>query len=154
MKKILFAIFIFLLNCQSDPVELTTEIGRLEAKLRDTQKASDQLDIDLQHKFQTFHHLKNEIETLQKVRQGKHLFHIVTIQVKQERQGLDILDLEAQVKDHLNSFQFEIAVDPIYYGLLTEGEKIVEKFRGGSFLFRGSTSSMSFRVIKKRIEAL
>lgn len=142
------------IQCQKDPVEIQTEIGRLEAKLRDTKKASDSLDIELQNKFHVYEHLKHEVSVLQKVQQGKKLFHIVTIRVKQERRGLDMLDVEAQMKDHFNAFEFDIPVDPVYYGMLNEGDYLVEKFRNGSLLFKGSTSSMTFRVIKKRIEAM
>lgn len=139
-------------NCSKSAPELKDEIARLENKLRDTQKAYNQLH----QESQTLHAVKTELEhdvkVLRALQRGTKPLFILTLSVRQERHGLDTLDLEKHIKDELNEFTFEMPVDQIVYEQSTIGNPMVESFRNGSFLFKLSTSSIVIRVVNKRVD--
>ena len=153
MRYILIAISFTFLFCHKSADELNGEISRLENKLRDTQRAYN----DLHRETENLHLIKSELEhntrVLKALEQGKSPLYILTVEVKQERMGFDAFDLEKQMKDHINAFTFEIPVDKKFYDASSIGQPIAEGFRSGSFVFKLSTSAMVLTVTGKRIEA-
>jgi hypothetical protein len=75
--------------------------------------------------------------------------YILKIQFSQSRFSLDISD---HIKDSMNSGEFELPVDRDFYNSVNVGDKMVDNFRMGSFILRGSFSSWNFKIINKRIE--
>lgn len=75
--------------------------------------------------------------------------YIITFEGKQSHFSLD---LSEHVKDAMNAFTFEVAVDAIYYRTVNVGDNIVDEFRTGSLFMKSSFGDMKLTVIGKRIE--
>lgn len=149
---LLLAIALSLSNCSKSAPELKEEISRLENKLRDTQKAYNQLYDETQTLHAAKTELDHNVKVLRALQRGAKPLYILTLSVRQERNGFDALDIEKHIKDELNEFHFEMPVDQMVYEQSTVGNPLVESFRSGSLLFKLSTSTTVIRVVNKRID--
>ena len=75
--------------------------------------------------------------------------YILKFELKQARLSLNPMSL---IKDKVNAIEFELPVDKEFYDSIDVGDLIVDKFRAGSFILRGSFSNWRMSVIRKRIE--
>lgn len=75
--------------------------------------------------------------------------YILKFELKQARLSLNPL---SHVKDRINAIKFELPVDKEFYDSIDVGDLIIDKFRSGSFVLRGSFSNWRMSVINKRIE--
>lgn len=123
----------------SNEVEDLQDRGkRLNAQVIDQQKKLNSLDTKLAEK-------NTELSSLSK----QNPKFILKIEFSQSRVSLDIWQ---HVKDGMNAGQFEIPVDKEFYDSVEVGTRLVDDFRAGSFILRGSFSSWNFKVIDKRIQ--
>jgi hypothetical protein len=145
MKNIiLLAVLGCLFSCESKTYT-KSEIEKFQesAKLLDDQVKSKRNELsDLNQKVNS----KNaELNALSK----NNPKYMLKIRFKQSRISLDIGE---HLKDSMNSGYFEIPVDKEFYDSVKVGDKIVDKFRGGSFIISGSFSDWVLKVEDKRIK--
>ncbi len=143
-KLILTLITLMQLSCDNKlytqtEVELLNQQGKnLSVSIAEKQK-------QLQH-LNTAVSVKNaELNAISK----ENPKYILKIQFSQSRFSLDISD---HIKDSMNSGEFELPVDREFYNSVNVEDKMVDNFRMGSFILRGSFSSWNFKIINKRIE--
>jgi len=74
--------------------------------------------------------------------------YILQFELKQARLSLNPL---SHIRDKINVIEFELPVDKEFYDLINVRDLIVDKFRAGSFILRGSFSNWRMSVINKRI---
>lgn len=74
-------------------------------------------------------------------------YYILTLEIKQSHFSLDIAE---HAKDSMNTLKIEIPVDKDYYYSLNKGDYIVDNFRMGSLLMKGSFGKWKIRVIDKK----
>jgi len=74
--------------------------------------------------------------------------YILTFELKQARLSFNPL---SHIRDKINAIEFELPVDKEFYDSIDVGDLIIDKFRAGSFVLRGSFSNWRMSVINKRI---
>ncbi|MDL1980666.1 MAG: hypothetical protein LWX02_04180 [Deltaproteobacteria bacterium] len=74
--------------------------------------------------------------------------YILKFKLKQVRLSLNPL---SHVRDKINTIEFELPVDKEFYDSIYVGDLIIDRFRAGSFILRGSFSNWRMSVINKRI---
>ena len=74
--------------------------------------------------------------------------YILKFELKQVRLSLNPL---SHVRDKINTIEFELPVDKEFYDSINVGDLIIDRFRAGSFILRGSFSNWRMSVINKRI---
>ena len=74
--------------------------------------------------------------------------YILKFELKQARLSLNPL---SHVRDKINTIEFELPVDKDFYDSIDVGDRIIDRFRAGSFILRGSFSNWRMSVINKRI---
>lgn len=74
--------------------------------------------------------------------------YILKFELKQVRLSLNPL---SHVRDKINTIEFELPVDKEFYDSIDVGDLIIDRFRAGSFILRGSFSNWRMSVINKRI---
>ncbi len=74
--------------------------------------------------------------------------YIVQFELKQARLSINPM---SHIRDEINAIEFELPVDKGFYDSIDVGDLIVDKFRAGSFVLRGSFSNWRMSVISKRI---
>jgi len=74
--------------------------------------------------------------------------YILKFELKQVRLSLNPL---SHVRDKINTIEFELPVDKEFYDSIHVGDLIIDRFRAGSFILRGSFSNWRMSVINKRI---
>ncbi|MDD5331365.1 MAG: hypothetical protein PHE43_00900 [Candidatus Nanoarchaeia archaeon] len=62
------------------------------------------------------------------------------------------LDLEEQIADGLNEIVFELPVSKSFYNQTKVGTKLLDDFREGSLLLKGSLGSWHLKVVGKRVK--
>lgn len=74
--------------------------------------------------------------------------YIVTFEMSQSHLTLSISE---HIKDAMNKATFDMPVDKRFYDSVKPGQRIVNDFRAGSFIMRGSFGNWSLTVKSKRI---
>jgi hypothetical protein len=74
--------------------------------------------------------------------------YILKFELRQSRVSLNFM---SHIKDEINAIEFELPVDKEFYDSVRVGDAIVDRFRAGSFVLRGSFSNWRMSVVKKRI---
>ncbi|MBS9774750.1 MAG: hypothetical protein KGV59_06300 [Tenacibaculum sp.] len=74
--------------------------------------------------------------------------YIIKFKLKQSRFSLNIM---SHIKDHVNAIEFEFPTDKKTYNSLSVGDKIVDDFRVGSFIFNSTFSDWQITIVDKRI---
>lgn len=75
-------------------------------------------------------------------------YYIVTFECTQSH---FTLDLSEHLKDSINKLTFEVPVDKDYYDKVKVGDKIIDSFRMGSFIMKGSLGKWKIKVMDKRV---
>jgi hypothetical protein len=65
------------------------------------------------------------------------------------RQSHFTLSLKQHLSDEWNKVKFEIPVDKEYYDSLSVGSEIIDEFRVGSWIMKGSFGNWKMKVINK-----
>ncbi|MBD1209690.1 MAG: hypothetical protein H9535_14750 [Ignavibacteria bacterium] len=92
--------------------------------------------------------LSQQIADLQQGKTPTKTKYILKLHLKQSHFSLSI---KKHLKDYANSIDFEIPVDKEYFDSVKEGEKLVDKFRFGSFVLYGSFGDWEMKVKEKII---
>ena len=74
--------------------------------------------------------------------------YVVTFELKQDHISLDP---KVWVADSMNTVKFQLPVDKEYYDSVQIGERVLNKFRVGSLLFKGSFGNWNVKVVNKEI---
>lgn len=140
-------IIITLISCeskesvQSDIDKLRSERLRLRNSVRSQQNAVVRLNDELNAYNEKIREAK--ILTSEKEPQ-----YIVKFELKQSRFSLKISN---HIKDEMNAIQFEMPVSREFYNSIHNGQNIVDEFRSGSIILKGSFSKWKLKVINKTI---
>jgi hypothetical protein len=151
MKKliILLLVIIGLWSCKKEtPCTITDDIDQLK-----------QTKSEYQNEIRNFVEIRgkivHEIDSLTAVlkiidiyKSGRIPQYILKIHLKQSH---ITLDLGKVIKDHMNTVDFELPVDKLFYDQVQVGTSIVDDFRMGSFILSGSIGSWDMTVSGKEI---
>lgn len=86
---------------------------------------------------------------LDKLTHGQEPTYTVRFKLSQSHFTLDPFE---HVKDHMNAIEFSMPVSREFYEKVHPGSEIVDSFRAGSFLFRGSLGSWDLHVVGKHVQ--
>lgn len=75
--------------------------------------------------------------------------YVLTLEIKQSHFSLDISE---HLKDSMNAIEIQIPVDKEYYDSVEVGQDIVDEFRMGSFIFKGTYGNFKVSVAGKEIQ--
>ncbi len=127
-------------------VDQLNQLGKtLSEQVKDKNKQLYQLNKILEEKNTDIAKRNAELDTLLKDERTyiiKLSFSTVTV----------TLDMWEHMKNAANAGEFEIPVDRNFYNNVKVGDNLVDVFKVGSFLRRGSFSGFEFYVTGKRIE--
>lgn len=153
MKKIsLLCLILFMFGCgeeyyngkidelKKEKKSLSTEVSLLSSNVNDLENKKETLN-------KSYLELKKEVDVLNAKLEGKKILYILRLEVSTSR---FTLDMEEMLKDAMNAVEFEIPVDESFYNKCLIGEKLVNKFRAGSFVMSGSMGSNNVKVIDKK----
>ncbi|MGN0514387.1 MAG: hypothetical protein ACI4GD_08910 [Lachnospiraceae bacterium] len=141
LKKIIMYIVITTLclslaGCAENKQALDHEITELKSEINQLTSQRDAL--------------KTEISDI-KVENGTAKY-IITFVVKQSHLTTDVSEYTTEyMKDIMNAFTIQIPVDKEYYDSVEVGDTIVNKFRVGSYVLKGSFGSWEIIVEDKEI---
>lgn len=148
MKRILLLLLtILLVGCESKE-EVQSDIEKLQTQrviLEDIMVGMNNHIGELRGDIKL---LKQDKRVMEMYRDGETPRYIVTFELKQSHFSLDVTE---HMKDGMNKIKFDLPVDKTFYDSVTVGEKMIEEFRGGSFLMKGSLGSWIMHVRGKKI---
>lgn len=75
--------------------------------------------------------------------------YVLTLELRQSHFSFDVTE---HFKDALNTMEIQIPVDKEYYEAVEIGQDIVNEFRMGSFVFKGSAGNFKVTVKDKEIQ--
>lgn len=75
--------------------------------------------------------------------------YVLTLEIKQSHISLDISEY---LKDSMNAMEIQIPVDKEYYDSVEVGQNIMDEFRMGSFIFKGTFGNFKVTVTDKEIQ--
>lgn len=75
--------------------------------------------------------------------------YVLTLEVKQSHISLDISEY---LKDSMNAMEIQIPVDKEYYDSVEVGQNIMDEFRMGSFIYKGTFGNFKVTVTDKEIQ--
>lgn len=155
MKKLILLSSIFILSSCESSKDVQEDINRLRSE-RQT------IESQLNNSREILHRYRYEIDNIDlkkketeeainklEMLQSGNARYVIKVKCKQSRFSLDIGE---HIKDGMNAFEFELPVDSKFYNQVNVGTEIVDDFRTGSLILNGSFSSMTMKVISKRIE--
>lgn len=94
--------------------------------------------------------LQAEVNALQEIRDGliekDDIIYVLELEISQSHSSLDIDD---HLKDAMNKITIPIQVSEEYYYSIEEGDTLSNKFRVGSYVFKGSIGFWNIKVINK-----
>ena len=93
--------------------------------------------------------IKEKEIILSALNQGRAPHYVLTISVAVSRFSLDLFE---HMKDAANSGSFDIPVSREFYESVNSGDKLMDGFKGGSFVLHGSFSSWDIRIKSKHIQ--
>lgn len=92
--------------------------------------------------------LATQIQSLKSGVTGQEPKYILKIRLKQSHFSLSI---KKHIKDAVNAIDFELPVDKEFYNSVSEGTKLVDKFRFGSLILSGSFGDWEMKVKGKEV---
>ena len=128
--------------------EINQEIVELNARRHELRNEVSKLYSEVDEKTERLNTLNQTIKLQTAVAQGKKISYILTLELSQSH---FTLDLEEHMKDALNAIEFELPVDKELFDNVKVGTRIVDDFRVGSLLLRGSLGSWDMKVTDKEI---
>lgn len=155
MKRIILAIIIGLLiiscresNLKSDiqdlqyrKTELETKLSILETQIAIKNRISEEIDSKIENNKE----LIDQINIKLSDREPK---YILKLKLKQSHLSWSI---GKHIKDVMNAIEFELPVDKGFYDSINKGAEIVDQFRWGSLLLKGSMGDWKMTVVSKEI---
>lgn len=75
--------------------------------------------------------------------------YVLTLEIKQSHISLDISEY---LKDSMNAMEIQIPVDKEYYDSVEVGQDIMDEFRMGSFIYKGTFGNFKVTVTDKEIQ--
>lgn len=148
MKKLLLLLPISIMfSCESKK-DVENELKLLKNERIELRENVNQLDLLKGKKQEELYILESKLKELKIYEKGKSPKYILKLKLKQSRFSLDIGE---HIKDEMNSIEFEMPVDKDFYTNIKVGTEIVDDFRMGSFVLKGSFSSWEMKVIGKYI---
>ena len=94
-------------------------------------------------------HMDDQVEALDIQKSGHEPKYILTLHLRQISYSLSI---SKQIRDAANTVDFQIPVDADYYNAVNIGQEIVDDFRVGSLIMRGSFGNWRITVKNKSIQ--
>lgn len=148
MKKMALILCICIIGCQQTPDEIKKEIKQLEMTRDTLDKTTKGLRSQLESENVFLNSLRQETKFLTAVKENKPIKYILTLELSQSHFTLDI---GTHLKDSMNTAEFSIAVDKDLYDSVSVGKEMVNEFRMGSALFKGSLGSWHVMVKNKTV---
>lgn len=148
MKKIVMMMCLGLIGCQPTPEGLKEEIRKLKYERDTHQNILSNINSELNSKSGILTSLTNEVNLLKATKEGKPIKYMLTFELGQSHFTLDI---GTHLKDAANTVQFSMAVDKEFYDSVNVNQDLVNSFREGSLLFKGSFGSWHVVVVDKKI---
>lgn len=152
MKQLLFLLLcICVVSCtdlqeKKDQAKLlNAEIETLNAQYENQAARVNQLQSDL-NDYQ--YEIEEASNTLNAYKAGRTPQYIVQFKLKQSHFSLD---LSQHTKDVLNAIEFELPVSKEFYESIGIGTQVVDEFRVGSLLLKGSIGDWHMTVVNKKI---
>jgi hypothetical protein len=143
--KLLLVLFVIFFNssCEKSYTQIEVESLNKQGKFLASSNAQKQKELDKLNSEITKRN--TELNAISKDSPK----YVLKIKFSQSRFSLDITQ---HIKDSINSGEFEIPVDREFFNSVKIGDRLVDKFRAGSFILHGSFSSWNFLITDKRVE--
>lgn len=148
MKKIVIVALLGFCSCSESKEHIQKEIGILQSERIKIQNEIDNLRSKKAFEFKQLSDLQTKSKVQGIKNSGRQPKYILTIQLKQSRISLNI---SSHIKDAMNKISFQMPVDEEFYNQVSIGSEIMDEFRMGSFILRGSFSSWEMTVKNKQI---
>lgn len=143
-------IFIFaliLISCETKE-EVQSAVSRLKIERTVLQVELSKLNLEVLSKQNDINLLEEKLKELHFLSEGNDPKYILKIHLQQSHMSLSISD---HIKDSMNAIDFEMPVDKDFYHQVKAGDKIVDKFRSGSFVLYGKLGSWDMSIKSKEI---
>jgi cell division protein FtsB len=138
------------LSCARKPEAIRDHIKFLIQEEKNLNVSVNALRSEFNNLNQQVGQLREEVKTLEHVKGGGDVEYLLKLELRQERAGMDALDLGAQMKDEWNAVEFEMSVDKRTFQKYNAGDNFLKEYRRGSAMTEGSHSSWVIKVIGKR----
>ena len=138
-----------ILNAQKDYeviIEETQEI-KMKETVKQYLEEKNKLQSEKNRLTQEVNKINKDVELKKATIEGRTVY-LITVQLKQSHLSLDP---GVHIKDSMNAVEFQFPTNKEYYDSVKEGQKILEKFRSGSFWVEGSFGDWNVTAIKKEI---
>jgi len=156
MKKIILALSIVITFSSCEESRLKSSISDLEYRKTELETRLTSLETNISIKSRLSQEMDSKIndnkELIQKIdiiKSGKEPRYILKLKLKQSHLSLSI---SKHIKDAMNAIEFELPVDKDFYDSVSNGTEIIDQFRWGSLLLRGSMGDWKMTVISKEIK--
>lgn len=136
-----------LASCNDD-ANLDPNIARKRAELAELRTQCSQANSEVSAKQKEVNDLNEKLRILHIYESGNTPKYVLKLRLKQSHVSLDV---GKHMKDAMNSIEFELPVDHEFYNSVDEGDRIVDRFRAGSFIMKGSFGDWRMTVIDKYI---
>lgn len=140
-------LMITLVSCESES-GVKSDIDVLKTQRTELQNQIYELQDTKGDLYTTIDTLESKLKELKIYDSGQKPKYILKIHLKQSRISLSI---SSHIKDGLNAIDFELPVDKDFYDKVEVGDNIVDNFRVGSLLLRGSFGSWKMTVKDKEV---
>lgn len=148
MKKYIILLLLpVFLSCESEE-SIKRNIEKLRQERVELEKIKNNLESSNNDAKLKLNELLEKIKPLEIKAQGLKPNYILTLKLKQFHYTLDI---GKHIKDEINVIEFQIPVDEDFYNHVSVGTNIVDRFRFGSLIMKGSFGTWQMTVQHKEI---
>lgn len=140
-------LIITFVSCESKS-DVKSEIDVLKNQRIELQNQVYQLQKEKGTYIQDVSELESKLKELKIYDSGQKPKYVLTLHLKQSHISLSI---SKHIKDAVNAIDFELPVDKEFYDKVKVGDDIVDEFRMGSMLLRGSFGSWKMSVKDKKV---